>query len=313
MSARRVVVFGGSGFLGTSLVTALSNLGYTVLVPTRHRDRARHLLVLPNVQVLELGSTREDAITALVEGAEAVCFLVGILHERRPGDFFRVHVELLQRVVAAASSAGVTRLLHVSALGASAEGPSEYLRSKAAGEAEVRQSGMDWTIIQPSVIFGPGDSFLTLFHALMRWTLVVPLPAPNARFQPVYVGDVAQCLVRALGDRRAYRRTFPLCGPKVYTLREILAYIAELGGMRRMILGLGPSLSAIQAAVLELMPGKLLTRDNLRSMQKDSVCACPFPEIFALTPRSLESVAPDYLGPAAFVDRYLATREKRVG
>ncbi len=313
MTGGRIVVFGGSGFLGSRLVAALAQQGYAVVVPTRKREHARHLLVLPSVDVVECDVSDPAAFVELLREAMAVYFLIGILHERRPGDFGRVHVDLLKRVLAAAAHAGVGRFLHVSALHADAAGPSEYLRSKAAGESALRQTSLAWTIFQPSVVFGPGDSFLSLFAALMRWTPVLPLASPDARFQPLFVGDLVSCLVRALGDRRTIGQAFALCGPRVYTLREIVAYVAQLQGLRRWIFGLGPSLSAIQAAVFELLPGPLLTRDNLRSMQKDSVCACAFPELFGLAPASLESIAPDYIGPGAVGDRYLGTREKRLG
>ncbi|MBI3146947.1 MAG: complex I NDUFA9 subunit family protein [Betaproteobacteria bacterium] len=312
MSAPRIVVFGGGGFLGSRLVTALADLGYRVIVPTRRRDHVRHLLVLPSIEVLETPDLDDAQLERLLEGAIAVYFLVGILHERRPGDSERVHVTLLGRVLAAARRAQVGRLLHVSALRADAEGPSEYLRSKAQGEALVRGSGLAWTIFQPSVMFGPGDRFLGLFAKLLKWTLVVPLAAAETRFQPIYVADVATCLARALHDGRTLGQTYPLCGPKIYSLREIVRYVAELSGGRRWIIGLGASLGAIQAAIFELLPGSLLTRDNLRSMQRDNVCECAFPAVFAVEPASLESIAPTYLGPGAVTDPYFATREKRL-
>lgn len=314
MNSNRVVVFGGSGFLGSKLVAALSESGYTVIVPTRRGDSARHLTLLPQVQVVEIEDFSEAPLTGLLAGASAVYFLIGILHERRPGDFGRIHVELLKRVLAAAGRAKVPRFLHLSALRANPDGPSEYLRSKAAGEAQVTNSGLTWTIFQPSVIFGPGDRFLRLFASLLRWFWVVPLAAPNARFQPVYVGDVVKCLVRALADGRTFGQTYPLCGPRIYTLRELVTYVAELCSLRRLILGLGPSLSAMQAAVLELLPGPpLLTRDNLRSMQLENVCECAFPAVFALEPTSLETIAPGYLGTGGAIDRYAQVREKRAG
>ncbi len=311
MSTNSIVVFGGSGFLGSRLVAALARQGYRIVVPTRQRDQARHLALLPGVEVVEVAQTSEDDLAVLLTGASAVYFLVGILHERRPGDFERTHVALLRRVVHAARRAQVTRFLHVSALQASPNGPSEYLRSKAAGEKEVRSSGLQWTIFEPSVIFGPGDNFLELFARLLRWSWIVPLAAPEARFQPIFVGDVVQCLMRALHDPRTLGQSYPLCGPRVYTLREIVSYVACVTGLRRYIWGLGPSLSAIQAAVLEVLPGPLLTRDNLRSMQKDNVCGCSFPAVFALHPTALEEVVPDYLGTLGVTDRYATARQKR--
>jgi NADH dehydrogenase len=175
----------------------------------------------------------------------------------------------------------------------------------------LRESKLDWTIFQPSVIFGPEDTFLNRFAGLLKWFPVVPLAAADARFQPVYVGDVAKALLHALDDARSIGRTYPLCGPKVYSLRELMRYTGEMTGYRRPIIGLGASLAAIQAAVLELLPGKLLTRDNLRSMERDNVCDCPFPPLLAIEPTPLEAIAPTYLGAAALGDRYSVCREKR--
>jgi uncharacterized protein YbjT (DUF2867 family) len=301
---QHVVVLGGSGFVGRHLVAKLAALGNRVTVLTRRRERARHLILLPTVQVVE--ADPHDAATALrfARGANALVNLIGTLHERGRDTFGRVHVELPRNLVAACASAGVSRLLHMSALNADPAGPSRYLRSKGEGEAIVAGSKLAWTVFRPSVIFGRGDSFLSLFARLLNWLPVVALAAPHVRFAPIHVADVAQCFVHALFDDATIEQRYELCGPRVYTLRELVAYVGEVTGRPRPIVPLGPRLSRLQATVLEFLPGPLMTRDNLASMQKDAVCGGPFPPIFRLAPATLEAIAPSYLGPDAGHNKY---------
>ncbi len=209
------------------------------------------------------------------------------------GDFDRVHVELPRKLIAACRDGAVPRLLHMSALNADPQGPSRYLRSKGEAEALVAASGLQWTIFQPSIIVGREDSFLNLFAKLQQLLPVIALACAEARFQPVAVDDVANAYVRALGDDATHGQRYPLCGPKVYTLRQLVAYVGELTGYRRPIVALGPGLSKLQASVLERLPGKLMSRDNLASMQRDSVCDCPFPPLFGGPPVALEAIAAD--------------------
>jgi uncharacterized protein YbjT (DUF2867 family) len=310
MPTHNVVVLGGSGFVGRHVVAGLVAAGHAVTVPTRRREAAKHLIVLPTVDVVETDINEPTRLTEILRGATAVINLVGILHPSNGQTFVRAHVELVRNLIAACRDNGVSRLLHVSALGADAAAPSEYLRSKAEGEALVRDSGLEWTVFRPSVIFGPGDSFLTLFARLSRLLPVVPLAAADARFQPVYVNDVAHCVIQAVDDELTHRAAFDLCGPRVYTLRELVRYVGEVTGAVRPILPLPAGLARLQAAVLEHLPGKLLTRDNLLSMQKDNVCDRPFPAVFGITPTALEAVAPEYLAPSAMrsgFDRYRHT------
>ena len=308
MSTARILVLGGSGFVGRHIVARLVAAGWNVVVPTRYRERAKHLILLPTVDVVEADIHDPVALEQLAAATDAAMNLVGILNERRRGDFEHAHVELPRKLVAACRAVRVPRLLHMSALNAGATAPSRYLRSKGEGEALVADSGLAWTIFQPSVIFGREDSFLNLFARLERFLPVIALACADARFQPVYVGDVANAFVRAVDDDRTHRMRYPLCGPKVYTLRELVAYVGELTGYARPIAPLGPALSKLQARVLELLPGKLMSRDNLASMELDSVCDCDFPAVFASKPTALEAVAPDYLTPAATRSRYSGLR-----
>lgn len=310
MSAAQILVLGGSGFVGRHLVARLVTDGWRVVVPTRQREKAKHLILLPTVDVLEADVHDPRALAQLVAGSTAAVNLVGILNESRRGDFERVHVDLPHKLVDACVAGRVGRLLHMSALQADRDGPSRYLRSKGDAEALIERSGLAWTIFRPSVIFGHEDRFLNLFARIERLLPVVALAGAGARFQPVYVGDVATALVRALGDDRTHRQGYSLCGPKVYTLRELFAYVGELTGYRRPILPLGATLGALQASLMEWLPGKLMSRDNLASMRVDSVCDSAFP--FGLHPTALEAVAPDYLTPAARRDRFSSLRSQVV-
>ena len=310
MATNIVLIVGGSGFVGRYVINRLVAQGHRVLVPTRHRDRARHLFLLPTVDVIETDVGDPTVLARLASGVDAVINLSGILHETRQQSFQVVHVELARTIVEVCKAGGVRRLLHMSALHADAEGPSRYLRSKGEAEAVIATSGLDWTIFQPSVVFGREDSFLNLFARLGRVLPVLALPNANARFQPVYVGDVAQCFVRALHEDGTVNQRYPLCGPKVYTLRELVRYVGETTGNVRPIVPLGRALGTLQAGMLEHLPGKLMTRDNLASMRKDSVCDCAFPAVFGFAPTALEAIAPAYLAPESIRSRYDAYRSQ---
>ena len=299
MKVDNVLVLGGSGFVGRHLVNALAERAIGVTVPTRHRERAKRLLPLPTVDVVERDVLASGALEALARGKQAIVNLVGILH----GDFERVHVGLPRAVVAACRAQGVTRLVHLGALGASSSAPSDYLRSKAKGEQLVMAaSELDVTVFRPSVIFGPEDSFLNTFACLARVFPVLPLASPNARFKPVYVGDVARAICHALGDRETHGKAYDVCGPREYTLRELVELVGRVTGRSRAIIGLPERLSYLQAWVMEKLPGKLLTRDNLRSMQVPNVCAGRFP--FGMQPQAMEAMTPGYLAPSGPRERY---------
>jgi NADH dehydrogenase len=314
MKAHAVLVVGGSGFIGRHLVAALAAAGIRVTVPSRRRERAKHLILLPTVDVVEADVMADGVLERLCAGQQAVYNLVGILHgrhgrrdERGPNDygpdFARMHVELPQAIVAACRASGARRLLHVSALGAAPDAPSEYLRSKAIGEqAVLAAEDLDVTVFRPSVVFGPEDRFLNQFALFAKLLPVFAVPSPDARFQPVYVGDVARALHFALEEPSARGRAYELCGPRVLTMKELVEFVCATTGKRRLVVGLPRRLSYLQAWMLEHLPGKLMTRDNWLSMQVPNTCEAPFP--FRLQPHALEAVAPAYLSPAGPRERY---------
>lgn len=315
MNIENVLLIGGSGFIGGHIAHELSKRGLCVTVPTRRRERARHLLLLPTVDVVEADVHDPDALDRLVVGQDAIINLVGVLQSRSGQpyghDFERAHVALPRKIVACAHRSGVSRLVHFSALRAAPNAPSQYLRSKAAGESVVRtaEPPLNYTILQPSVVFGPEDSFLNLFAELARRFPVLPLGAAGARFQPVYVGDVARIAVDLLCNETSFGETYELCGPKVYTLRQLVTYVGKLIGHRRPILSLPHGLAYLQALALEFAPGALMSRDNLRSMEVDNVAsgqALPF----GYAPTALESIAPGYLRQDNPHTRYNPIREK---
>ncbi|HRP22383.1 MAG TPA: complex I NDUFA9 subunit family protein [Thauera sp.] len=315
MNPKRVVLVGGSGFIGSAVANRLSAADIRVLIPTRRRSRAGHVLLLPKVDVVEADVHDPATLARLFAGADAVVSLVGVLHSR-PGTpfgpaFARNHVELPQKIVAACRAAGVTRLVHISALGASSDGPSEYQRSKAAGETAIRTAGPDiaWTILRPSVVFGRGDSFLNLFARLAALFPVLPLAGAHARFQPVYVEDVAEVVWQSLVRPEAVGQTYELAGPSVYTLRQLVEYVSALTGKPRPIVPLPEGLAMLQARMMELAPQPLMSRDNVRSMRADNVASGP-PLPFGLQPTALEAVAPAWLGDEATRAHYYPFRRQ---
>jgi NADH dehydrogenase len=310
MEITTVCVLGGSGFIGRHVCHALAAAGYRIRVATHDRERAKEqLILLPTVDVAVANIHDPAQLEAFVRGADAVINLVGVLHDGRGNRSFQsAHVELARKVVAACRSRGIGRLLHMSALASARDAPSRYLRTKGEAEAIVRESGLAWTLYRPSVVFGPGDSFLNLFATLLRFSPVVALACPGARFQPVFVEDVAAAFVKGLADLGSFGKSYDLCGPRVYTLRELVEYVGKVTGRRRPVVGLNNALSYCQALAMELLPVKLMTRDNYYSMKVDNVCGCGFP--FGIAPAALEAVAPSYLGRRTPRARYQEFRER---
>ncbi len=295
----KVLVLGGSGFVGRHLVAALVRRGIRVTVPSRRRERAKHLILLPTVDVVEADINERGVLDRLARGHDALVNVVGILH----GDFARAHVELPLAAITACRNAGIERLLHISALGASPDAPSEYLRTKAKGEqAMLDAADRHATIFRPSVIFGPEDRFLNQFAAMARFLPVLAVPCPQARFQPVYVGDVARAMAVALEDTETFGQRYELAGPQEYRLKELVELVCALTHRRRLVIGLPDRLSYLQAWMLERLPGPLMTRDNYRSMQVPSTTNAPWP--LGGERQSIEAIAPSYLAPSGPRERY---------
>jgi NADH dehydrogenase len=301
MKLLSVVVLGGTGFLGTRLVARLIKDGHRVTVLSRDREQHKHLLVLPGLTLENCDVYREAQLSERFRGKDVVVNLVGILNERGFGGngFRRAHVELTQAVLQAARSAGVPRLLQVSALKAAPDAPSYYLRSKGEAEKLIRdQSGaLDWTILQPSVMFGPGDSFLNRFAGLLASVPgVFPLARAAARFQPVSVDDVAAALRHCLNGGVCSRQTFQLGGPRVYSLREIVELVAKITGRRRWIVGLPNFLGSLQGLLFNFIPGRPFSSDNYRSLTVDSVCDVDGFAKLGIQPHSMVASARQFLG-----------------
>ena len=294
-----VCVVGGTGFIGSHLVARLVTMGHVVRLPTRRVEAAKALGVLPGVELVECDVHDPRALERVIAGSDAVINLVGILHSDRGTPygraFARAHVELPRKIARACSDRGVDRLIHMSALGADSNGPSMYQRSKGDGEKAIRETGIPVTIFRPSVVFGPGDHFLNTFAKLQRRLPIVPLASAKARFQPIYVIDVAQAFAGAIDNDATLGKTYELGGPEVYTLEALMRFAGAACGCERPILSLPDSTARLQAALFEKLPGEpIITRDNLDSMRVDNVMTGPLAPELGLVPNGLE-VAVDYL------------------
>lgn len=306
----RVLVIGGSGFVGRCIVSRLVAAGHVVHVPTRRLAHARELQVHPTVTVMQADIHHAAVLDGLVAGCDAVINLVGILHSQtgQPygADFDRAHVQLPRLVAQACCVHQVRQFIHISALGASAAGPSGYLRSKAAGEQAIRDvfaqqlagATSTFTFLRPSVIFGPGDQFMNMFARLARIFPVLPMAGAKAKMQPIYVGDVASAVMHVLSHPQAASQTYELAGPRIYTLGELVELAALWSGHPRPVIDMPMSIGRIQALMFECMPGvPLLSRDNLDSLTVDNVSRLPINPELGIVPTPLESVAPIYLMP----------------
>lgn len=306
---KRILLLGGTGFIGSSVAEQLTRHGVAVTIPTRDRERARHLLMLPTIDVVAADVHDRAQLDRLVRGQDAVVNLIGTLH----GDFERVHVRLPHAVAEACARHRVPRLIHMSALNAGEGAPSTYLQSRGRGDAAVntiasQTPALKTTIFRPSVVFGQHDRFLNLFAGLVRFSPFIPLGSPGAQFQPVWVEDVARAIVMSLDNAATYGRAYPLTGPDVFTLRELIELVMSATESHRYIVPLGSALSRFQAFIFEHLPGKLITRDNVRSMSIANVSDTPFPAIFGAA-HSIENIVPAYLANNHGRARYNGLRQ----
>ncbi|MBU2759767.1 complex I NDUFA9 subunit family protein [Acidithiobacillus sulfurivorans] len=347
MATHKICILGGTGFVGRHLAERLSQDGHQIRILTRNRERNReNLLVLPQVEVVECNVHEPIALEQQLKGRDVVINLVGILNENRPGrsdypperhgDFEKNHIELPRLVANLCGHLGIPRLLHMSALGANPIAPSAYLRSKGIGEEIIRQSGENsakngyfnylngpkllWgrglkvTSFRPSIIFGEGDSFFNRFAQLLRnIPFFLPMAGTEAKMQPVWIEDVVSAFVQSIDDEKTYGKAYDLCGPKVYTLGELIAYTQSLIGTHRKVIALCPLLGNLQAGLMEKLPGKVLTRDNLKSLSVDNISSKKdLQEVFNIQPTAIESIVPTYLGgKGQHTERLSAIRNRR--
>jgi NADH dehydrogenase len=271
MSTRRIVVLGGTGFVGSRLLPRLSADGHRVSVLSRNRERHRALAVLPGVHIRSVDVYDDAALRQALAGADAVVNLVGILNPHGAHTFRRAHVELVRRLLAACTAAGVPRLHQMSALKAG-QGLSNYLKTRGEAEALVKTSSLQWTIYQPSVIFGEGDGLVNRFATLLRRLPALPLARARARLAPTWVGDVAEAIARCVRDDPPARgRSYELYGPEVLTLGEIVRAIRDTAGLRTPIVPLPDGLGRLQAQLAGLLPGTPFSLDNFRTLRTDSI------------------------------------------
>jgi len=300
LTGRKVaVVFGGSGFLGRYVVKRLAAHGYIVRVAVRDVEGAMFLRPMGTVgQIVPLyAPVHEEAqVARATEGADVVINLVGILAESHKGDFTRAHAEGAGRIARLAASSTATRVIHVSAIGADSGSASLYAKSKAAGEAAVLAAFPRATILRPSIVFGAEDSFFNRFAGMAAISPVIPIVGGKTRFQPVYAGDVADAVMASL-DETAMGKLFELGGPEIKTFHELIAYMLKLIERNRRIVDLPVGIANIQAQFLQRLPGKLLTTDQIKQLQKDNVVADGVPDLAALgiTPTRMDLILPAYL------------------
>lgn len=319
MKGKLVTVFGGSGFIGRHLVQRLATAGARVRAAVRHPEEADFLKPMGNVgQVVPVRASvsHEGSVRAALDGADAAVNLVGILYQRGRRSFDAIHRRGAETVARAAREAGVERLVHMSALGADPESASKYARSKAAGEDAVRRAFPEASVLRPSVVFGPQDGFFNLFASLARVSPVLPVfgcPPPRFRdgrldvygeggvkFQPVYVGDVADAMMVCLTDPHCAGKTYELGGPAVYSFKEIMDLVQRETRRKRLLLPIPYWLGTIEAAFLQLLPKPLLTVDQVRLLKHDNVLTGKHPGLkeLGIKPVGAEAILPTYL------DRY---------
>ncbi len=317
MLIKRIAILGGSGFVGRSLCNRLSEEGYELKVLTRNREYNRNdLILLPKLHLIEADIHDIEQLSFQLSDCDAAINLIGILNEKGNSGkgFHKAHVEVAQNLLTACKENGIRRILQMSALNADAEnGKSHYLKSK--GEAEDllhdNDDGIHVTSFRPSVIFGREDSFFNRFAKLLKLTpAIFPLACHNSQFAPVFVLDVVEIMVCSLMDPKSYGKRFQLCGPKAYTLKELVEYTAKVLGLKRKIIPLNDMISRIQAAMFDFIPGKPFSTDNYLSAQTDSVCDENDLAVYDIDPKTVESIVPTYLTYSSYRSHYTDYRSE---
>jgi NADH dehydrogenase len=300
IKGRLITVFGGSGFIGRNLVRDLADRGARVRVAVRHPNQALFLKPMGDVgqiQIVQANLRHAGSVAAAVDGADAVINLVGILFESGKQKFDEIQAKGARRVAEAAANAGVSRLVHISAIGADADSPSKYARAKAAGEEAVKAAFPNATILRPSIVFGPDDDFFNRFAALATISPALPLIGGETKFQPVYVGDVADAITAALEDEKSAGKTYEMGGPRTYTFRELMELTLKEIQRKRMLISVPFGLAKFKAAFLQMLPNPLLTVDQVKLLAFDNVVAPKAKKLkdLGITPTPAEAILPRYL------------------
>lgn len=268
---KTVSIFGGSGFIGSKLITHLAKQKIQIRLFTQKKVKANHLKVLPNLKLFEYNETTD--LKTLLAGSDVVINCIGILHEDKKNSFHQIHALWLKKLTHTLNQLKIKRFIHLSALGASKEGPSNYLKSKFEGETYIKKNlkATAWTIFRPSIVFGEQDSFINLFRKLLNFLPILMLVSPQSKFQPIACEDLVEMMLKSLQDKKTFNKTYNVGGPKVYSFIEIIRIILEASGQKRIIIPLPKNLSWMMVWFLELLPVKLITRDNLKSMSVDNI------------------------------------------
>ncbi|SRR5579883_2819496 len=296
MKLQRIAILGGTGFIGSHLVPKLAAAGCRVTVLSRNREKHRALFVLPSVRVVSVNMYERAALAREFAGHDAALNLVGILNETGGTKFSRAHVDLTATAIAACREAGIARLLQMSSINAGSDA-SKYLKTRGEAETLVKNSGLDWTIFRPTIVFGAGDGLVSRFHRLLKLSPVLPLARPEAKIAPVYVGDVCGAIVQCLAERQSLGRIYELYGPDTYTLLQIVRMIRDAAHLRRAVLPLPDALGWLQACAAELIPGKPFSRDNFNSLKLDAVGTRDGLAELRIAPRRFATLLPDLLSP----------------
>ena len=308
---KKILILGGTGFVGRHVCEKLAGGDYRVTVLTRRRSNARHLQMLPMLDVAEGSAYDAAALEPLLAEQDAVINLVAILHGTEAA-FDKTHVQLPLALVKACDAAGQRRIVHVSSLGADLNAPSMYQRSKARGEAVLLGSGLDISVLRPSVIFGAEDKFLNTFASLQKLFPVIPLAGSTAKFQPVWVEDVASAIVECVENRSTIGQTYEACGPEIFTLRQLVQLAGQYSGNDKPVIGLPDALARIQARLMELAPGEpIMSRDNLDAMKSDNISGGKLPGLkdLGITASSISAIVPFYLGAQGLRSGLMAKRK----
>ena len=308
---KKILILGGTGFVGRHLCEKLAAGPYRATVVTRRRSNASHLQMLPLVDVVEVAAHDATALMPLLAEHDAVVNLIAILHGNEAA-FEKAHVQLPLELAKACDAAGQRRIVHISSLGADVNAPAMYQRSKARGEAVLSAAGLDVSVLRPSVIFGAEDKFLNTFASLQKLLPFIPLAGSTARFQPVWVEDVASAIVKCIEDKSTIGQTFEACGPEVFTLKQLVQLAGQYSGHDKPVIGLPDALARIQARLMELVPGDpIMSRDNLDAMKVDNISGGKLPglEALGIKPSAISAVVPFYLGNLGLRSGLMAKRK----